>query len=360
MKRFLIPLLCLSVSGGLCSQEVPKSGEPGTPAPSEAAQAKWSAIAKEVMEAMKKEDTAKAFSLAQKGADAGDLDCVFFLGRMLENGWGTKADPAGAVAGYAKAAAKDHEEARANWARCLESGIGGKADPEKADFLYQQAAEAGFVSAQSRMGVLEMDGIRRPKNEKAAFEWFVKAAAQNDGVAFYRLAQCYQHGLGGVEKSVAKALENAMKGANAGNLDAVNQVGLYYQYGYGLKQDKIAAAGWFNFAAQYDHPAALSNLGQCYEAGQGFKPNLKTAARIYADAAKLNDPFGCLNLARCLKDGLGVEKHLGNAYVNFARAALLGIKAAEPLRDEVKAKLSPAELKEAEALLQKITGKGAS
>jgi TPR repeat protein len=157
-----------------------------------------------------------------------------------------------------------------------------------------------------------------------------------------------------VEKSPAKALEHALKGANAGSLDAANQVGLFYQFGYGLNQDKIAAAGWFNFAAQYDHPAGLSNFGQCYEVGQGVKPNMQIAAKYYAAAAKLNDSAGCLYLARCYADGRGLEKNPLYAYVNFSRAVALGIPTVAAQRDEQKSKLKPTELKEAEEMLKKM------
>ncbi len=344
----IITFVCLSACPSWSQEKPPESKEapPGS---------KFSEMAQMVIEANKKNEIEEAYKLAVKGAEQGDVDCQMFLGRMQENGWGTKADPAKALANYAAAAGKDHLEAKANWARCLEFGIGGKTELARADFLNQQGAEAGFPLCQSRMGVLEMDGIRRPADEKAALAWFEKAAAQGDGVAHFRLSKYYQYGLAGTEKNVGKALEHALKGANAGNLDSANLIGLYYQFGFGLNQDKIAAAGWFNFAAQYDHPAGLSNYGQCYEVGQGVKPNMKIAAQYYAESAKRNDPSGCLYLARCYLDGRGVEKNVVFAYVNFTRAVNLGLKEAEKLRDETKAKLKPAELKEAETLLKQIT-----
>ncbi len=331
------------------SQAKLEEGKAATPSP------KYSEVAQKVLDANQKNEMETAYKLALKGAEQGDLDCQMLLGRMQENGWGTKADPAKALASYAAAAAKDQVEAKANWARCLELGIGGKAEPAKADFLNQQGAEAGFPLCQSRLGVLEMDGIRRPVDEKAAKAWFEKAAAQGDGVAHFRLSKFYQYGLAGTEKHIGKALEHALKGANAGNLDSANLVGLFYQFGFGLNQDKIAAAGWFNFAAQYDHPAGISNYGQCYEVGQGVKPDIKIAVQYYAQAAKLNDPSGCLYLARCYMDGRGTDKNLSFAYINFARAVNLGLKEAETLRDEAKAKLTPAELKAAESTLKQIT-----
>lgn len=358
VAAILLSLPVLRAVAQDASSTPPPTGTPATEPPkAEAPPAyKWSPPAQEALEASRKDESAKAFSIASKAAKDGDTDCQFLLGRMYENGTGTKTDAARALEQYRAAAEKGQLEAKSNWARCLEFGIGVKSDPEKADFLWQQAAEAGFPSAQSRMGLLEVDAIRRPKNDIAAREWFEKAAAQGDAEALYRLSQCYQHGWGGLPQDVTKALENVLKAANGGNLDAVNQVGMYYQHGYGLRQDKVAAAGWFNFAAEYEHPAALANLGQCYEAGQGVKPNQETAAKLFAGAAKKNDAVGCLYLARCFLDGRGVARNPVFAFVNFSRAADLGLKGSEKQRDDVKTQLSPAQLKEAERLLKEIAG----
>jgi TPR repeat protein len=273
---------------------------------------------------------------------------------MLENGWGTKQDIPKALERYRSASDAGQLEAKVNWARCVELGIGGKPDPEKADFLWQQAAEAGFPSAQSRLGIMELNGIRRPRNETAAREWFEKAALQADPDALYRMSHCYQNGWGGAPKDTVKAVEYTLKAANGGNLDAINQVGMFYQHGFGLRQDKVAAAGWFNFAAEYEHPAAMTNLGECYETGQGVKPNPETAAKLFAGAAKQNDPIGCLHLGRCFIEGRGVAKNPVFAYVNLTRAFELGIKGAQKQRDETKALLNAKQLKEAEALLKQI------
>jgi TPR repeat protein len=127
-----------------------------------------------------------------------------------------------------------------------------------------------------------------------------------------------------------------------------------------MRQDKVAAAGWFNFAAQYEHPAAMTNLGQCYEAGQGVKPNAETAAKLFAAAAKQNDAVGCLCLGRCFLEGRGVPKNPVYAYVNVTRSVDLGFKGAEKQQGEIKALLTSKQIKEAESLLKGIRDATAS
>ena len=56
-------------------------------------------------------------------------------------------------------------------------------------------------------------------------------------------------------------------------------------------------------------------------------------------------------IARLFEEGKGTEKNLAYAYVNYKRAADGGIADAARKRDEIKAKLTPAELKEAEKIL---------
>lgn len=348
---FTLTALCLAQEPATKPGDAPADAAAKVEAPAY----KWSAPAQEALDASKKDELDKAFSIAAKAAANKDPDCLLLAGRMYENGLGTKKDEAMAVEYYRSAAELGQLEAKSNWARCLEFGVGTKADPAKADFLWQQAAEAGFSAAQNRLGVLEVEAIRRPRNDTAAREWFEKAAAQNEPEALYRLSLCYQNGWGGLSKDLTKALGFTLRAANGGHLDAVNQVGMFYQHGVGLRQDKVAAAGWFNFAADYDHPAALANLGQCYEHGQGVKPNMETAAKLYAAAAKRNDAVGCLYLAQCFADGRGVPKNPVFAWVNFSRAVNLGLSAAEKLRDEARQKLNPAQLKEAEALLADVT-----
>ncbi|MBP7951682.1 MAG: sel1 repeat family protein [Verrucomicrobiales bacterium] len=351
--RFPVLLFFLA----LCSPAVSGQEKPATP-PAPAAETPaapkshpWSKAALEVVAATNRKEFDKAFATAKKAAGEGDVDCVFLLGRLFENGYGTKVDAAAALRQYVMAAEKGHLEAKFNWARCLAEGIGGKVDNEKSDFLLQQAAEAGFGAAQSRMGRLELDAVRRPRNEVAAREWFEKAAAQNDPEALYRMALCHQNGWGGLAKDLKKALENLLKAANAGYVEAINLVGIYYQHGIELRQDKVAAAGWFRYAAEYGHPAALSNLGQCYEFGQGVKPDIATAVKYYQEAASKGDGAGHLNLGRCHDAGRGLPASPVLAYAHFFRSYELGTEAAAKLRDDAKARLTPQQLQEAEKTL---------
>ena len=300
-----------------------------------------SADARATLEAFGRKDYRTAAKAARAGAERGDPDCLLMLARLTENGWGVERDAAGAFALFEKAAAAGSPEAGYHLARCTENGIGTRADPEKADFLWQQSAEAGFAAAQNRLGRMELEGVRRPRNTTAAREWFEKAAAQHEPDSLYRLGMARLNGQAGLEKDLAKGVALIIEAANRGSIDAINQMGMCYQFGVGVPLDKVAAAGWFRFAAEYDLPAALANIGQCYETGQGVKPDLETAVRYFRAAAAKDDTVGLLYLGRCYKDGRGMPADKAMAWACFARAADLGLTAAEKLRDESAAGLTP-------------------
>ena len=44
---------------------------------------------------------------------------------------------------------------------------------------------------------------------------------------------------------------------------------------------------------------AINNLGVCYERGEGVKVNLEIAFDWYMKAALLDDVYGCFNVGEC-------------------------------------------------------------
>lgn len=60
-----------------------------------------------------------------------------------------------------------------------------------------QAADQGEVMAMNDIGIYYANGTYVDQNEAKAFEWFSKAAADEDyAPALYNLASCYENGFG--------------------------------------------------------------------------------------------------------------------------------------------------------------------
>ena len=66
---------------------------------------------------------------------------------------------------------------------------------------------------------------------------------------------------------------------------------------------------------------AMNNLGVCYERGTGVKVSLELAFEWYMKAAELDDVYGCFNVGECYYHGKGVEQSAEKAFEWYMKAA---------------------------------------
>ena len=66
---------------------------------------------------------------------------------------------------------------------------------------------------------------------------------------------------------------------------------------------------------------AMNNLGVCYERGTGVKVSLELAFEWYMKAAEQNDVYGCFNVGECYYHGKGVEQNAEKAFEWYMKAA---------------------------------------
>jgi hypothetical protein len=159
------------------------------------------------------------------------------------------------------------------------------------------------------------------------------------------------NGYGG-PADLLKGTEFCRRAARAGSIVAMNEMGVRYQKGLGVPADSVAAVGWFSIAAQHGQLAALVNLGHCYATGLGAMQDFDVAGRNYAAAAKQNFGPAQYLLAQMIEDGKGTQPNLVNAYVLYTRAGAQKIEEAQKKADELKKKLTPAQIDEAEKMLK--------
>jgi len=81
--------------------------------------------------------------------------------------------------------------------------------------MQRQAAEQGDVEAQYKYGMYCKNNAR----PIAAVHWLLKSANQGNSKAMYRLARCYEEGIG-TAKNVVEAMQWYIKAAEKGNADA--------------------------------------------------------------------------------------------------------------------------------------------
>lgn len=356
MKPFFYPVLAVACISAFAQEPAPKPAD----AAKTAEAPKLPEAFLKAKTAAERGDFATAVKILTEEAEKGNVDAMAAVADFYLMGRGVPASAENAAKWLSKGADAGHAQSQTTLATLLYNGAQGvKKDEERAKFLLHTAAESGFAPAQYQAGVLAeaaVDTKSREPNWKECREWFEKAAGQGHAEALLAMVRFYDRGLGAPENP-EKGTESCIAAAKGGSVVAMNEMGVRYQRGTGIRADGVAAIGWFTLATQYGLPAAAINLGNCYETGNGVRQDFVRAGEQYAAAAKAGNAVAQLMIARLFEEGKGTPKNLTYAFVNYTRAAAGGIEGAAKKRDELKAKLSAAELKEAEGILAAKPGK---
>ncbi len=146
----------------------------------------------------------------------------------------------------------------------------------------------------------------------------------------------------------AVALREFRPLAERGNVLAQYKLGLMYNNGEGVRRDFGKAATWFFRAAVQGYAPAQTSLGVKYEKGQGIKRNYREAVNWYRHGAEQGYATAQYRLGRMYVLGHGIWRDYTEAITWFEIAAAQGIEDAATARDVVSARLSPAQIAEAE------------
>jgi len=138
--------------------------------------------------------------------------------------------------------------------------------------------------------------------------------------------------------------------ADRGDADAQHNLGFMYERGHGVTGDHAVAVSWFRKAADQGFAAAQLSLGVLYENGLGVPQDFTTAVSWYRKAADQGNTAAQLNLGIMYDNGWGVAQNYVMAYMWFSLAAAMGDKDAARNRDVDSAKLTPAQIAEAQSL----------
>ena len=121
----------------------------------------------------------------------------------------------------------------------------------------------GFTEQQNRvtqkhrsLGRLYLDGLGVKQDCVAAYNWFQKAALQEDAAGQYFVGMSYQTGQG-VDEDHETAAEWFQRAALQGYVDAQYQLGLSYLSGLGYDNDIERAYYWLFIAASSGYEDAL-------------------------------------------------------------------------------------------------------
>ena len=165
--------------------------------------------------------------------------------------------------------------------------------------LIREAAEAGIADAQAVWAQMLLDGVEVPGDARAAFGWFMRAAAQEHGAALNMVGRCYDLGWG-VAVDKARAAECFRVAAARGVVEAMYNHATALALGAGVAEDKAAALAWLQRAAAQGFAKAENFVGSFHEDGWATPVDRLAAAQCYKRAAAGGDFRGCFNHARML------------------------------------------------------------
>lgn len=158
-----------------------------------------------------------------------------------------------------------------------------------------------------------------------AMEYFKQAALRGDSIAMKCLASNYRHGGNGLNADYQLALNWYLKAAEAGDSEAMCELGIAFTDGVMVTPDYENAVAWFKRAVEAGNLNALCNLASCYFKGNGVEQNFSKAVELYARGAEQGDALAMCNLAACYFYGYGVEINREQARQLAKKSVSLGI-----------------------------------
>ena len=179
------------------------------------------------------------------------------------------------------------------------------------------------------------DGLaayKRGDYKTAVAKWTI-GANKGDAEAQNNLGLMYAKGLG-VPQDDKRSVSWFRKAAEKDHAEAQNNLGLTYAKGLGVPQDDKQAVSWFRKAAEKGYAEAQDNLGAMYANGRGVSQDYKQAADWFRKAAEKGSARAQIHLASLYDKGLGVAQDYAEARKWY------GLAAANPSLDKEQRELA--------------------
>ena len=256
------------------------------------------------------QDLDKAMDWFQQAIANGDDDAYVGVGRAYLAGYGeVDQQKAKAFENIDTAYQNGRPVGVYYMAYLMEMGLGASVDYPKAIELYESVEKMEDLSiydafikdaAQTRLGVMYVEGKGVEQNYDTALEYFTKSAKNDYAMAQYYMGQMYENGYG-VDKNYEKAFDWYVKASEQEYAPAQNQLGYLYYKGNGVDADVDQAIYYHKLAAMQGYAAAQINLGYLYENGIGVEQNSETALKYYEMAAQQDNEGAKEAVARVQK-----------------------------------------------------------
>ena len=188
---------------------------------------------------------------------------------------------------------------------------------------YAEVLTNGTASARIAMA-LALRGEGGRTNLVRAARLFGRAAMEGDTDAQYWLARMYEAGEGMKQPNPEKAVYWAWTGMVGTNTACMNLLGTFYERGFGMEEDLVAAADYYRQAADLGNAKGALNYAIACEYGRGVQTNEAIALAYYEAAARAGLPEGMYRTGLCHLYGTGTSRSGRAAAEWFARGARAG------------------------------------
>jgi uncharacterized protein len=177
-----------------------------------------------------------------------------------------------------------------------------------------------------------------------------------DAEAEFVMGFRYQFGEDGDEQNYETAMKWYRLSAEHGYPDAQLSIGFLYHEAKGVPQDYAEALRWYRLAAIH-LPAAQTRVGLALYLGEGVAKNLTEAAAWFGKAAEHGDSQAQLVLGGLYEIGYGVPQDYVLAHMWYDLASAQGDAQAGKWLDELAAKMTAAQIAEAQRLAREFKPK---
>ena len=148
-----------------------------------------------------------SFELVEEGASLGCHHCQGVMAECYRRGFGFVTDAARSLELARESSGKGSRYGQYVLGVLYDCGAGGVAwDCAQALALYRLAAAQNLDAAQNNLGYMYYCGQGVDQDYAEALRLWQLAAGQGHPTALYRIAECHEHGLGGVRKNKAEAI----------------------------------------------------------------------------------------------------------------------------------------------------------
>jgi len=211
-------------------------------------------------------DEVQALHFFSMAADAGDARALTMMGYFYSRGWGgIISDRAKAAQYFERAAAAGSQNASLELSGQLLRGDGIAKDAKRALALREAAAKAGYTPAMNLLCADYRDGREGlPVDLATSLEYARRSANLGDSWGLTEMGDIYRLGRG-VAANETLAFQYYQKGADKGDMRALNAIGMAYLNGMGnYPKDTAKASSFFAKVAEQGNANAMISLASLY------------------------------------------------------------------------------------------------